>query len=118
MEVLGSDHIGFGFKDLQFDESFGGSISIVGGRPCSWGGPEWVDNLFGAPAKFYADEAGMLSYIFTHFMRKHRTGQGLSRGWNGGPVNSFQESTERIAAQVHTTVPQQQNQTVQSNIYT
>jgi uncharacterized protein (TIGR04168 family) len=50
METLGAAHVGYGKQDFsQFH------FSVVGGRPFSWGGPEWKY------ADFYAERFGVRS---------------------------------------------------------
>jgi uncharacterized protein (TIGR04168 family) len=50
LELLGESHVGYG--KLDFPEF---SLSVVGGRPFSWGGPEWKY------AKFYQERYGIHS---------------------------------------------------------
>lgn len=41
LELAGSAHVGYGYVDLpQFN------VSIVGGRPFTWGGPQWKQEQF------------------------------------------------------------------------
>ncbi|MEA5420930.1 TIGR04168 family protein [Spirulina sp. CCNP1310] len=50
LDLLGGAHVGYGvrnFADL--------GLSVVGGRPCSWGGPKWINE------QFYAQRYGVHS---------------------------------------------------------
>ncbi|MFN5857025.1 MAG: TIGR04168 family protein [Pseudanabaenaceae cyanobacterium] len=41
MDLVGAAHVGYGYLDLpEFN------VSIVGGRPFSWGGPQWKQEAF------------------------------------------------------------------------
>lgn len=51
MDLLGEDHIGFSKKEFP---QFG--LTIVGGRPFSWGGPKWRHR------KFYRDRFDVKSF--------------------------------------------------------
>ena len=48
LDLLGSDHVGYGVKEF---EKIG--VSVVGGRPFSWGGPKWQNR------KFYQNRFGV-----------------------------------------------------------
>ncbi len=50
MDAMGKSHVGYGKRDFA---SFG--LSVVGGRPFSWGGPEWKYE------DFYAERFGVYS---------------------------------------------------------
>ena len=41
LDLLGEDHVGYGKRDFPEFE-----LTVVGGRPFSWGGPEGLDNEF------------------------------------------------------------------------
>ncbi|MGD1937737.1 MAG: TIGR04168 family protein [Cyanophyceae cyanobacterium] len=41
LDLFGADHVGYGFKDFA---DLG--VSVVGGRPFSWGGPKWQNEKF------------------------------------------------------------------------
>ncbi len=51
LELLGNNHVGFGFCD--FDEL---GISVVGARPFSWGGQKWKNS------DFYGERYGVRSF--------------------------------------------------------
>ncbi|MCS6958871.1 MAG: TIGR04168 family protein [Pseudanabaenaceae cyanobacterium SKYGB_i_bin29] len=51
LEILGDCHVGYGYKD--FPEL---GLSVVGGRPFSWGGAEWKN------ASFYAERFGVTDF--------------------------------------------------------
>jgi uncharacterized protein (TIGR04168 family) len=51
LDLLGESHVGYGKLDFP---DFG--LSVVGGRPFSWGGPEWKN------APFYRDRFGVNSF--------------------------------------------------------
>ena len=51
IDLLGTDHIGYGCK--EFDRW---QLSIVGGRPFSWGGPEWRN------ARFYRERFSVSNF--------------------------------------------------------
>lgn len=70
LEILSTNHVGFSHKNISTL-----NLSIIGGRPCSWGGPEWSNNFFGAPSMFYKN-------IFD--------------------INSFQESANIITNEINT----------------
>jgi uncharacterized protein (TIGR04168 family) len=58
--ILGKDHIGYGNKDVSLHDQIG--FSLIGGRPCSWGGNDWSGNLFGAPAFFFEQMFGVKGF--------------------------------------------------------
>ncbi len=41
LDLLGEDHVGYGKRDFPEYQ-----LTVVGGRPFSWGGPEWLYNEF------------------------------------------------------------------------
>ena len=51
LDLLGSDHVGYGTLNLPHL-----NLSIVGGRPFSWGGSEWKN------VKFYRDRYGICNF--------------------------------------------------------
>ncbi|MGD1851813.1 MAG: TIGR04168 family protein [Cyanophyceae cyanobacterium] len=72
LDLLGADHVGYGSKD--FAEL---GVSVVGGRPFSWGGPKWqnegfyqkrfgVDGLEGSTVRLrqVVSETGQSAVIF------------------------------------------------------
>jgi uncharacterized protein (TIGR04168 family) len=50
LDALGFNHVGYGKRDFPAQQ-----LSVVGGRPFSWGGPEWKY------ADFYAERFGVSS---------------------------------------------------------
>ncbi len=51
LDLLGDTHVGYGFLDFP---TLG--LSVVGGRPFSWGGPQWQH------ARFYRDRYGITDF--------------------------------------------------------
>ncbi|VXD11364.1 conserved hypothetical protein [Planktothrix serta PCC 8927] len=41
LDIIGADHVGYGKRDFPHLQ-----LTVVGGRPFSWGGPEWKYNGF------------------------------------------------------------------------
>jgi uncharacterized protein (TIGR04168 family) len=50
LDALGTNHVGYGRREVQAQQ-----LSVVGGRPFSWGGPDWKY------ADFYAERFGVCS---------------------------------------------------------
>lgn len=48
LDLLGVAHVGYGVRNFP---ALG--LSVVGGRPCSWGGPKWINE------QFYAQRYGV-----------------------------------------------------------